>query len=38
MEAPPKWLSRSFLGLNALFAIAFVIVLAIGKNAGAPHF
>ncbi len=37
MNAYPKWLSKSLLGLSAMFAIVFVIVLAIGKTAGAPH-
>ena len=38
MNAFPKRLSQTFLVLSALFAIAFVIVLAIGKGAVAPHF
>ena len=38
MKTDPKRISQALLGLSALCAIAFVIVLAIGKTAAAPHF
>lgn len=37
MDAAPKRLSQTLLGLSALFAIAFLIVWATGKTTAAPH-